>query len=187
MKKWICLLFIGALLLLAACGAKEEGPKTYAREIDGHWATIVFSQEDNSKGTVHVGDDIYHFEHQLDGTMEIRYPDGSTFSMTKNGMGGMSTLDSVAPEEKGYLDNFGLMWAIEDAMNGGKSHKDSIPLPVALLLAGMGGWMIYRPRHFWYVSYGWHYKDAEPSQASLATYTIGGIVLVIVGILGAIA
>lgn len=37
------------------------------------------------------------------------------------------------------------------------------------------------PSSAWYVSYGWRYKDNDPSQAALVTQRVGGILLMLIG------
>lgn len=39
------------------------------------------------------------------------------------------------------------------------------------------------PETGWYLSHGWKYKDAEPSDAALTTGRISGIAAIIIGII----
>lgn len=39
------------------------------------------------------------------------------------------------------------------------------------------------PATGWYLSYGWRYKDAEPSDAALILGRIGGVLGIIVGVI----
>lgn len=50
-----------------------------------------------------------------------------------------------------------------------------------LLLAGI--FSAASPYHSWYLSYGWRFKDAEPSDAALVLQRISGVIAVIVGLI----
>lgn len=54
---------------------------------------------------------------------------------------------------------------------------------VAFLLIVMGIFQLVSPQTAWYLSYGWRYKDAEPSDIALVMERVGGVVAIIVGII----
>lgn len=54
---------------------------------------------------------------------------------------------------------------------------------MGLLFIGLGIWNAVSPYSSWYFSYGWHYKDAEPSDAALGFTRFGGIVAIIIGVI----
>lgn len=56
-------------------------------------------------------------------------------------------------------------------------------LLVGLLLLGIGIFNTASPRTGWYWSYGWRFKDAEPSEAALLAGRLGGVVCIIIGII----
>ena len=56
------------------------------------------------------------------------------------------------------------------------------PLP-GLLIIGLGIWGVAAPRSVWYLSYGWRYKDAEPSDMALVAERLGGGVAIVVGVI----
>jgi len=53
---------------------------------------------------------------------------------------------------------------------------------VALLLIGFGLLEVINPRITWYLSEGWKFKDAEPSDLYLAVSRVVGAVLVLIGL-----
>ena len=55
--------------------------------------------------------------------------------------------------------------------------------PLGLLLIALGIWGAAAPRSVWYLSYGWRFKNAEPSEAALLAERLGGGVAVVVGII----
>ena len=50
-----------------------------------------------------------------------------------------------------------------------------------LLLWAIGLFNVLAPRAAWYLSYGWRFKDAEPSDAALMMARIGGVIAIIIG------
>lgn len=42
---------------------------------------------------------------------------------------------------------------------------------------------VVSPETGWHLSYGWRYKDAEPSDAALTSGHIGGVVAIVIGII----
>lgn len=54
---------------------------------------------------------------------------------------------------------------------------------VSFLLIVMGIFQLVSPQTAWYLSYGWRYKNAEPSDIALVMERMGGVVEIIVGII----
>lgn len=54
---------------------------------------------------------------------------------------------------------------------------------VSFLLIVMGIFQLVSPQTAWYLSYGWRYKNAEPSDIALVMERMGGVVAIIVGII----
>ena len=54
---------------------------------------------------------------------------------------------------------------------------------LALLLCGVGIFNLAAPKASWYLSYGWRFKDAEPSDAYMAIARIGGAIALVIGII----
>ena len=52
----------------------------------------------------------------------------------------------------------------------------------ALLAIAIGAFSAASPRTAWYWSYGWRYKDAEPSDRALSAERVGGAIAIVVGV-----
>lgn len=52
---------------------------------------------------------------------------------------------------------------------------------IAVLCVILGAISVIFPGPTWYMSYGWRYKDMDPSPASLVTQRVGGILLSLIG------
>lgn len=60
------------------------------------------------------------------------------------------------------------------------SSTEKNPLIIILFFV-IGIWNTISPRLAWYLSYGWRYKNAEPSDIALGITRFGGIVAIIIG------
>ena len=54
---------------------------------------------------------------------------------------------------------------------------------VGLVAIVIGLINVISPETGWYLSHGWRFKDAEPSDASLTLGRIGGVVAIIFGVI----
>ena len=181
MKKCLCIvMLIFFLTALISCAAEEPREKAVAAEIDGQAALVTFDPGTLSSGTVQTDRGTYTFACDHRGELKITYPDQTQFTYTKNG-GGLSSMD-FDPESKGYISGIAMAWGIESAMDAAQPQKNGggYALPGILLLA-LGAWNAFAPRSAWYFSYGWRFRNAEPSDAALAVQTIGGVLLLLVG------
>lgn len=52
---------------------------------------------------------------------------------------------------------------------------------IGLVLIVVGVINLISPETGWYLSHGWRYKDAEPSDAALTFARIGGVVGIVAG------
>ena len=72
-------------------------------------------------------------------------------------------------------------------MNGGNNYEETALfaeyLLFALLAIAVGAFSAAGPHTAWYWSYGWRYKNAEPSDLALSAERIGGVIAVVVGVL----
>lgn len=57
-----------------------------------------------------------------------------------------------------------------------------MPFFLRLVLIGLGTLAVVNPRLAWYLSDGWKFRDAEPSDAALVMARIGGVVTVLIGL-----
>ena len=127
--------------------------------------------------------------------MSFTYPDGNVYSAgiqsaNSSGAGGLSA-GSVSADydyNSGYTDLLSLCYALaspretERAASSGSNHPF-----VALLLCGVGIFNLAAPKASWYLSYGWRFKDAEPSDAAITLSRIGGAIAVVIGVIMLIA
>ena len=62
------------------------------------------------------------------------------------------------------------------------SRRTGNPL-IGLLFLAVGLWNAISPYSSWYLSHGWRYKNAEPSDLALGLTRAGGIFAILLGIL----
>ena len=53
---------------------------------------------------------------------------------------------------------------------------------VGLGVIGLGAAEIWRPRLFWFLSDGWKFRSAEPSDLALSIERLGGVITIIIGL-----
>jgi len=180
-KKYISLVLMLLVLLCSACGAEEEPEgKTISTQIGGQSAVVTFEPGTLSAGTVQTDKGTYAFAWDRSGDLKITYPDGTRFTYTESGSG-LASLD-FDPEAKGYLSGITMAWGIESAIDQMRPARKEGPSPLlAIFLLAVGAWNTFVPRSAWYLSYGWRFRDAEPSDAALTAHIIGGVVALLAG------
>lgn len=113
---------------------------------------------------------------------EIRFPDGTGWYWNQNadgfGSGGGSWYDthmlsSPYPDPDILCE---VIVELEAAPAGGGIGGRLIP---AMILAALGLFELLKPRTAWYLSYGWRYKNAEPSDIALGVGRASGVVILI--------
>lgn len=179
MKRRLCIT-LALLLILLCCACGKDTPQE-PTVIDGKEVIV-----DKAAGTILHGEDLYRAKVSSSG-YSIEYPDGSSYNYSRSGNGtGFGTWsgslygDTAWPEDRGYLSEdvvLMLLGADTDGKDGG------IPFVFSLLLIGIGLWGLLAPHSAWYLSHGWRYKNAEPSDLALALERIGGGIAIIIGIL----
>ena len=179
MKRRLCII-LTLLLALLCCACGKDTPQE-PTVIDGREVIV-----DKAAGTIRHGEDLYQVDVHSGG-YSIQYPDGSSYDYRRqsNGMGfgtwsGSLYGDTAWPEDRGYLSEDVILMLL-DADTGGKDG--GAPLIVSLLLMGAGIWGLASPQSAWYLSYGWRYKNAEPSDLALVLERIGGGAALIAGII----
>ena len=183
-------LIFAAAMLLAGC-KKEPLPAVYTVYSYGAPYTI-----DTQGRTISDGTYTYGYEYAASGSsVSFTYPDGNVYSAgiqsaNSSGAGGVSA-GSVSADydySSGYTDPLSLCYALtspretERAASSGSNHSF-----VALLLCGVGIFNLAAPKASWYLSYGWRFKDAEPSDAAITLSRIGGAIAVVIGVIMLIA
>lgn len=179
-----------SLLFLTSCKKDVTEQAGTTIEIDGQSGVLTFNQETRSAGTISMENGEYKFRYDKNGDIVITYPNGHVYRQTNiNGalmVSGGS--DSNAIKEQGYIDGFSLVWGIERAMDARNSHGRGSASPfLAFVLIIIGAWYAFVPRSAWWLARGWWYKNAEPSNLAIGFYRIGGCLLILIGIICAIA
>ena len=138
---------------------------------------------DREAGTITHGEDVYTYAISGGGsssTIRITYPNGATYHWTWSGNSGYGSggwSDDYDPER--YADGDTLM----ELVNFQPPRESSGSPLLGLLAIAVGIFNLAVPRTAWYLSYGWRFKDAEPSDAALALGRLGGGIAVFAGLL----
>ena len=196
MKK--ILVFIVFIVLLTGCGGGSSSSNAiaidyiagdYITGVDGQNVTISFDDNTRSAGTISSDNGIYRFSYETDGTFNIIYPDGYVHTH-RNAQGAMlDWTGEKSPEELGYINAIFLAEAVNEAVmnpigiNNANARTKEVPLIASLLIIAVGIWQTCSPKSMWWLSKGWLYKNAEPSDMALIMYGFGGVVIVFVGIM----
>lgn len=166
-------LMMTLFLFLTACGRDGSNPNVY--EHDGY--TI-----DMENRTITQGEDVYTYAisgNARRSKITITYPNGATYFWEwsgNSGAGGWS--DDYDPDR--YTDGDTLM----ELINFKPESEKSGPSPLlAILVLAAGIFNLVSPRTVWYLSYGWRFKNAEPSDAVLIVNRLGGGVIIFIGII----
>ena len=192
MKRTIAMLALvfAAMLLFAGC-KKEPLPTVYTVYSYGAPYTI-----DTQSRTISDGTYTYGYEYAASGSsVSFTYPDGNVYSAgiqsaNSSGAGGVSA-GSVSADydySSGYTDPLSLCYALTSPRETKRAASSGSNHPfVALLLCGVGIFNLAAPKASWYLSYGWRFKDAEPSDAAITLSRIGGGIAVVIGVIMLIA
>lgn len=180
-------LILAAAMLLAGC-KKEPLPAVYTVYSYGAPYTI-----DTEGRTISDGTYTYGYEYAASGSsVSFTYPDGNVYSAgistaNSSGAGGMSAgaISADYDYSSGYTDPLSLCYALTSPRETERASNTN-PL-VALLLCGVGIFNLAAPKASWYLSYGWRFKDAEPSDAAITLSRIGGAIAVVIGVIMLIA
>lgn len=173
----VCILSLTIVMLLflfTSCKSKEN-PQVYDVERDGKIYTVDLENQ-----TIAVDDYICSFElsdSNYGENFTVTYPDGSTYWWGQS-CGGWS--DDFDPQK--YVEG-DVLWEVltSDDQNQG-SHSGQYFL-IGIILILTGAIHIAAPRGMWYISYGWRYKNAEPSDMALFVERAGGIFAIIIGVI----
>ncbi len=181
MKKIAAFLTAGLILFLAGCSSKEAAEIDYVTSVDGQEVVVSFFEGTKSEGTITAENGTYSFSYAMDGTLSIIYPNGYTYSQKDiNGGIAVSWPHTETAEELGYLNGFFLAQMISSASDGNTKSGAAIVSPLSIAL---GIWFVCSPKSVWWLSRGWWYKNAEPSDLGLLVYRLTGCVLAFIGIL----
>jgi len=168
------IVFVCVFAFLCACSREEPGPKLV--QYNGKNYTI-----DEESSTISDGEHTYHYKVNGSGSSvnyHITYPNGSTYYWSWSGnMGHGGWSDDY--DETRYTDGRTLMNVLEKQMPR-ESEPKNILLIIILLIVGI--FNAAAPQAAWYLSDGWRFKDAEPSEAALDWGRFIGIVLIVIAV-----
>ena len=173
--KRLCIVILILVLTLSLAGCGEQGP-VYAFDRYGNEYTI-----DREQGT--ISDGTYTYGYIYDGDSErfsisIEYPNGARYSYNQSGGVGTGGLSSDYDEQT-YARGDVLVDVLRDYAPKKAGPKNVF---AGILLMGLGAFHMACPQVGWYLSYGWRFRDAEPSDAALIFGRISGAAALIIGI-----
>ena len=170
MRKYSFILITFLLLTLTACN--QDNNYTITKENK----TFII---DTVKQTISYNNDIYEYE--INGSSyEIIYPNKSKYWYSKEenngvtiGIGGSSS----DYNETEYIPGSLLIDIISEINSSIFSQKNTLFIFILLII---GFWNLISPYSSWYISYGWKYKNAEPSNIAInLTRTIGILIILL--------
>jgi len=171
------LIILLAMLLTASLFGCAKQETVYTVDKNG-----VEFQVDTIEKTISDGKNIYKYEFSGDSSSyhaKITYPNGSSYSFSQSGYTGSGSW-SGDYNETIYVPGDTLIDIIaEDAPRKGNSGM----FFGKLILIALGLFELLAPEASWYISHGWKYKDAEPSEAALVFTRIGGGIVIAVAII----
>lgn len=166
----IVILLLLVVVLLVGCARTEY---TVSVSYNGQDMEFTVNRQNN---TISDGKHTYSFAVSGNST-SITYPNGGTYYETKRDNGTSNIGWSEKYDPKAYVKGDTLVDVVEDATGKGGGN----PL-AGLLLMALGAFSAFKPDTTWYLSHGWHYKNAEPSEISLVFIRIGGAAVMVIGL-----
>ena len=180
MKRLFVFLTVFLLLFsLSACSAKPKD-STYTRTRDG----VVFTVDPVNQ-TITDGTYIYRYTLSAGGSeISITYPDGSTYwkrmMQQSNGVSYGTFGGSDDYDETRYVSGDTLYDVVSSGLPEKSSPKN---IGMIVLLLAVGIFNTCAPKAAWYLSTGWQFRDAEPSDAALAFARFGGIIALMIAVI----
>lgn len=170
-RMFLCLLLV--LILLAGCG--EKAATAYTVNERGYTLYV-----DLAAGTITDESGLVYTVSYSGNRVTITYPNGATYWWTqtdKFGAGGSSDdYDSTRYVPGNVIID--AMSASQPKSSGGSSYGF-----FGILFIALGVFNAWKPEWAWYISKGWQFRDAEPSDAALGMTRFGGIIAIILGVI----
>lgn len=168
MKKYnIIYILIISLLLLCSCGRN-----TVVEVASGKYTAMV----DTWNHTIIVDGNVYSYK-QTENSLTIVWPDGVSYTKTyypNAAMGGSSgTIDSSI-----YPSEYVMFKMLDSVLNRQQTANVLSVWQVVSILLGIT--MVACPRIFWFMSYGWRFRDAEPGSFALPVFRFIGVIIIVV-------
>lgn len=165
MKKGYLILIIIITIFLSACSTKNS-------TVDNKTSPV-----DKINQTVTIGEKIYKYN--IEGSqITITYPDNSSYWWVEEESGGHGGWSEDYDESK-YMPGPSLISLINAEAPRKTTNKN---YSLILLLFIVGIWNAVFPYYSWYLSYGWRYKNVEPSDIAINFTRISGISMILISI-----
>ncbi len=173
MKRISVILLALLILVLGGCSEKSASDPIEKNGI----AYFV----DTEKNTISDGSHTYQYDFSGNAesySLTITYPDGSSYWWQKSGaMGGGGWSEDY--REDAYISGEVLS---EIVLASAPSKGNSGEILGSIILLVFGGLSIAFPKVWWFLKFGWHFQDAEPSNASLVACRISGVAAIVIGV-----
>ncbi len=173
-KKWLLALLFVLIVLCSSCDLQKE--TVYDVQLQGKIFRI-----DTINSTITC--DSREYSYKVNGNkITVTYPDQVTYLWTQEenaGYGGYGGLNGSFDESR-YVSGELLVSALSSELLPASDGKNYLFIIILMLL---GAWNAISPYSSWYLSHGWRYRNAEPSDAVLTLTRVGGIIAVGAGIL----
>ena len=169
--KRIIVIFLLAALLLSGCAPKET---VHTVTVNRNGIDYAFTVDTENRT---ISDGQYTYTYAVRGdTTTITYPNGAQYYWTQNGMAGFGGWDDNYDPDT-YADGDVLIDILsEDTRQALRGN-----IPAGILMIVIGAFNLRFPSKAWYLSYGWRFKDSEPSDTALVVARISGVVAMIIG------
>lgn len=178
MKKITLLLSLLCIFLLCSACMEEPDP-TYDVTVNGRIFAV-----DSVGRTIECDGQVISYTFSGGGSAgtkyEFTYPDGATYSWLDRdftGNGGWS--DDY--DESIHIPGEDLIEVLSPSTPQNREKKGNPML--GFLLIAVGLFNAIAPQKAWYISYGWRYKDAEPSDVALGWARFTGIAGIVIGVI----
>ena len=173
MKRFLILCAALCFLLLTACEEKSD-PNVYDVEYGG----TVYTVNHNNR-TISFNGHVCRYE--VNGnSITLTYPDGSTYWWSTSGNIGYGGWSDDYDENR-YVSGDTLWEVLEADRPGTKQNSNHGGLGILLVIFGI--FEAVFPQASWWLSHGWRYKNAEPSELALGLGRMTGVIMVIAGII----
>ena len=183
MKRFLVAI-LGILLIVSLCSCSSTDTGTSSIYTVNKYETEYIVDPNN--GTISDGTYTYQYEISESSrgyTINITYPDGSTYWWSAQRSGNVTTGSGGWSDdyvENRYADGRTLCDILEENKPREKGSENVL---FVLLLIVIGIFNTVWPRAAWYLEYGWRYKNAEPSNLALGLNRFGGITVIIIAII----
>ena len=170
--KRIIVIFLLAALLLSGCAPKET---VHTVTLNRNGIDYAFTVDTENRT---ISDGQYTYTYAVRGdTTTITYPNSAQFYWTQDGYLGAGGWDDHYDPQT-YTDGDMLIDVIDETTPEPKNGN----FLTGLLLAALGAFYTFAPHAAWYLSRGWWYKNAEPSDAALILARISGVIMIVLGL-----